>query len=151
MSSWDIQSPFCEMLQCVLDSKFGRRRLLAMSAAISQLKIPNIDISGVAFPPALRAKLLKGGFKMTADFDGMSPSELSRGAAHLAFLLCAKLRNLECEEPIFPNTTSCLCMCLWCFGPNGRRGANWNARCGRSPSLSPGRSEASAQSWQIGA
>jgi len=106
------KAPFCEMLQCVVDSKFGRRGLLAMSATISQLKIPNIDISGVAFPPALRTKLLKGGFKMTADFDGMSPSELSRGAAHLAFLLCAKLRNLECEEPIFPDTTPfCVCVC----------------------------------------
>ena len=83
-----------------------------MSAAISQLKIPNIDISGVAFPPALRAKLLKGGFKMTADFDGMSPSELSRGPAHLGFLLCAKLRSLECEEPIFLIQLGvCVCVC----------------------------------------
>eukprot|EP00277_Geminigera_cryophila_P017429 CAMPEP_0179449188 /NCGR_PEP_ID=MMETSP0799-20121207/33171_1 /TAXON_ID=46947 /ORGANISM="Geminigera cryophila, Strain CCMP2564" /LENGTH=359 /DNA_ID=CAMNT_0021242055 /DNA_START=81 /DNA_END=1160 /DNA_ORIENTATION=+ len=44
----------------------------------SHARLPNIDISAVLLPGELRAKLVKGGFKMTADFSGMSPSELAK-------------------------------------------------------------------------
>lgn len=58
---------------CALHSKQNFARTMG-----SHARLPNIDISAVLLPGELRAKLVKGGFKMTADFSGMSPSELAK-------------------------------------------------------------------------
>lgn len=46
----------------------------------SHARMPNIEINSVLLPRALLTKLTKGGFKMTADFSGMTPSELAKEA-----------------------------------------------------------------------
>ena len=42
-------------------------------------KPPNVELSAVLLPPALRDKLVNHGFRMTADFTGLGPTELSKG------------------------------------------------------------------------
>eukprot|EP00802_Teleaulax_amphioxeia_P011352 Tamp_11384.p1 GENE.Tamp_11384~~Tamp_11384.p1 ORF type:complete len:384 (+),score=95.44 Tamp_11384:49-1152(+) len=41
---------------------------------------PNVELSAVLIPPALRDKLVNHGFRMTADFAGLGPTELSKEA-----------------------------------------------------------------------
>jgi hypothetical protein len=80
-------------------------------------KMPNVDISAITLPPALRAKLIKSGFKMSADFNGITPSELSKGRRVLArfasFVVpCAAPESCITHMQCFCCVTTSSCTCL---------------------------------------
>ena len=62
-----------------LSSRVAQERQERTTEMASQVRAPNIDISAVVLQPAVRANLIKFGFKMTSDFVGLQPSQLSRG------------------------------------------------------------------------
>ena len=62
-----------------LSSRVAQERQERTTEMASQVRAPNIDISAVVLQPAVRANLIKFGFKMTSDFFGLQPSQLSRG------------------------------------------------------------------------
>ena len=66
--------------QCgALSSRVAQERQESTTEMASQVRAPNIDISAVVLQPAVRANLIKFGFKMTSDFFGLQPSQLARG------------------------------------------------------------------------
>ena len=63
---------------------------------------PNVELSAVLLPPALRDKLVNHGFRMTADFTGLGPTELSKGEKEKRSDLC-----VTCRANGTPRRTTC--------------------------------------------
>ena len=105
---------------------------------------PNVELSAVLIPPALRDKLVNHGFRMTADFAGLGPTELSKGGArapppvHAALTAGVTLLAAAAD------------MCARRGVVGERRGADLKAGRGRGAQGSAQRRQARAARRQVG-
>jgi hypothetical protein len=110
---------------------------------------PNVELSAVLLPPALRDKLVNHGFRMTADFTGLGPTELSKGeeekcSAHRVTCRAngtpRRTSRPACWHALLRahNTAHSLLCALRPRSWTGPRGASPTVRCWQAPLTSMG-------------
>lgn len=105
---------------------------------------PNVELSAVLLPPALRDKLVNHGFRMTADFTGLGPTELSKGEEEKRSALRVTCRARHTAPYATPRLLACVpehaqhcALSILCAlrprAGTGPRGASPAVRCWQVP------------------